>query len=150
VDRYGRRIVVDLTFEMALTETIRALRDESLDLVGCMDVRALLDRTLHHDFRRYVLLEVVSPAVTLAALRQDLEVGAALPTTVAVFELADGETAVVVAEPFSGLGSDPEWRRAAPALAALADQACEQLARTLSRLEQGERRHTSRLTPLLC
>ncbi len=143
MERYGRRLVVDLTFEVALAETVRALRDEGLDLAGRMDVREFLARTVHHDFRRYVLLEVVSPSVTLAALRQDLDIGAALPTTVAVFELADGETALVVAEPFGGLGSDPEWRRTAPSLAAVADQACEQIARTLSRLQQAERRHTA-------
>jgi uncharacterized protein (DUF302 family) len=140
VERYGRRVVADLPFETAVDETIHALRAEGFDLAGRMDVRRFLVHTLHHDFRRYVLLEVVSPEVTLEALRQDLDVGAVLPTTCAIFELADGETAVVVAEPFGGLGSDAEWRRTAPALAVLADQACEQIARALNRLQQAARR----------
>ena len=104
MERYGRRVVVDLPFETAVDETIHALRAEGFDLAGRMDVRRFLVHTLHHDFRRYVLLEVVSPEVTLEALRQDLDVGAVLPTTCAIFELADGETAVVVAEPFGGSG----------------------------------------------
>lgn len=133
---------MDLPFETALTETIQALRAEGLDPAGRLDVRAFLARTVDHDLRRYVLLEVVSPRLALDALRQDLELGAVLPTTFAVFELADGETAVVVAEPFGGLGSRPEWRRNSPSLAALADQACEEVARALSRLQEAARRHT--------
>lgn len=142
MERYGRRVVVDLPFEAAVDEMIRALRAEGLELAGRLDVGRFLERTLHHDFRRYVLLEVVSPDVTLEALRQDLDVGAVLPTTCAIFELADGETAVVVAEPFGGLGSEVEWRRTAPALAALADQACEQNARALNGLQQAALRRT--------
>jgi uncharacterized protein (DUF302 family) len=142
VERYGRRVVVDLPFENAVDETIHALRAEGFDLAGRMDVRRFLVHALSHDFRRYVLLEVVSPEVTLEALRQDLDVGAVLPTTCAIFELADGETAVVVAEPFGGLGSEVEWRRTAPALAALADRACEQVARALNGLQQAALRRT--------
>ena len=139
MESYGRRIVVDLPFERGLAETIQALTDEGIDVIGRFDVNEYLDRTLHHDFRRYVLLEVVAPQLTLDALRHDLGIGAILPTTIAVFELADGETAVIVSEPFGGLGSKPEWRQAAPSLAALADQACDQLAHALSRLQRGLR-----------
>jgi hypothetical protein len=60
-----------------------------------------------------------------------------------VFELADGETAVVVAEPFGGLAWAAEWRRTAPEMAALADQACEQLGRALSRFQHAASRHTA-------
>jgi hypothetical protein len=58
-----------------------------------------------------------------------------LVTTIAVFELADGETGLVVAEPFGGLGSDASWREAHPALAALADRTCDRLACALSAVE---------------
>jgi hypothetical protein len=62
-----------------------------------------------------------------------------LVTTIAVFELADGETALVVAEPFGGLGSNASWREANPALAALADRTCDRLARALSAMEDAAR-----------
>jgi uncharacterized protein (DUF302 family) len=133
---YGRRIVVDLPFDLALADTITSLQDEGVDVVSRLDVGDYLDRTIHHDCRQYVWLQVVMPRLTLDALRHDLEVGAILPTTIAIFELADGETAVVVSEPFGGLASNAEWRRSASALATLADQACDRLAHALSRLEQ--------------
>jgi uncharacterized protein (DUF302 family) len=144
MEPYGRRVVVDLPFELTLTEVLRALQDETIEVIGRCDVRRLLEHTLQQDCRRYVLLDVMSPSVALDALRHDVSVGAVLPATIAVFELADGETAVVVAEPFGGLGSEREWRRTAPYMAALADQACEQLARAVSRFQHAARRHASR------
>ena len=64
-----------------------------------------------------------------------------MPATIAIFELADGETAVVASEPFGGLVSDPEWRRDAPGMATRADEPCDQLARALGRLQQTSFRH---------
>jgi hypothetical protein len=59
-----------------------------------------------------------------------------LPATIAVYELADGETAVVAAEPFAPMLEDRGWRESAPALAALADEESQALARALERLER--------------
>ena len=140
MESYGRCVVMDLPFERGLAETIEALREEGIDLVGRLDVREYLARTLQHDFRQYVLLEAVAPRVTLDALCQDLGVGAILPITIVVFELPSGETAVVVSEPFGSLVSDQEWRRTAPTLAIIADRAAEQLARALGRLQHAARR----------
>lgn len=143
MDSYGRRVVVGVPFAVAVDETVRALEDELMEVVGRLDVGKFLNRTLHHDFRRYVLLDVASPQLMLEALQQDLAVGAILRTAVAVFELADRETAVVVAEPFGDLGSNLEWRRTTPSLAALADAASEQLARALDRLEHAAHAHAA-------
>jgi uncharacterized protein (DUF302 family) len=143
MEPYGRRIVVDLPFELTIAETLRALENEMIEVIGRCDVRRLLEHTLQQDCRRYVLLAVMSPRVALEALRLDVAVGAVLPATIAVFELADGETAVVVTEPFGGLVSEREWRQTTPAMAALADHACEQIARALARLERAARRHAS-------
>jgi uncharacterized protein (DUF302 family) len=143
VESYGRRVVVDLPFVIALEELTQALADEGLTILGRTDVRQYLDRTTHHDFRRYALLEAALPEVVLAALQYDLAVGAILPTTIAVFELADGETATVVAEPFSALGSHAQWRRDRPELALLADRTCDHLARALTGLEEAARTHAS-------
>ncbi len=136
---------MDLPFELTLAEAMWALHEEMIEVIGHCDVREFIDRRLHQGFRRYVLLEAASPTLTLHALRQDLGVGAVLPTTIAMFELADGETAVIVAEPFGGFSSDPQWRQAAPSLAAIADQASEQLARALSRLQQAAENHAPHL-----
>ena len=138
---YERLVIVDLPFDVAVSETIEALRCEGLDVATRFDVAEYLDRTVHHDFRNYLLLEIVAPQAILDVLGDDLSAGAILPTTMAIFELADGETAVAVAEPFAGIGSDSEWREAAPSMGAVADRVCDQLARAVTRLQQAALLH---------
>ena len=136
MEDYGRRLVIDRPFDRALIAVMRVLHEEGWDLTGRFNVREYLRRKLHHDFRRYALLEATSPQLMLDALRQDLDVGAILPVTIAVYELADGETAVVVSEPFAPVLSNQAWRQAVPDLASLADQESDQLARALARLQR--------------
>ena len=132
---YGRRLVVDATFDRTLVETMRAMQLEGLYIITRFDLREHLQRHAHHECRRYVLLQVASPDLMLRALQTDIETGPFLPVTIGVYELADGETAVEATEPFGPVVSDPTWRRAAPDLAALADRESAQLARALARIE---------------
>jgi hypothetical protein len=74
----------------------RVLHEEGWDVTGRFNVRQYLRRTLHHDCRRYVLLQATSPEFLLDAVCHDLGAAALLPATIAVYELADGETAVLV------------------------------------------------------
>ena len=131
---YGRRIVVDSDFDRTVDNVVHAFRDEGLDVISRFDVRGYLRHTIQHEFRRYVLLQVSAPRLMLEALRDDLGVGAILPVTIAIHELADGETAVVASEPFGPVLGDAAWRKAAPALADLADEESGQVARALARL----------------
>lgn len=139
METFGRRITLDLPFDVAVRELRAALAEQRISLLAQSDVHDYLERTVHHDIRRYALLVVAIPEVVLDALRLDLSIGPLLVTTVAVFELADGETEVVVAEPFAGLGSNASWRHACPKLAVLADRSCDQLARALSEMEEAAR-----------
>jgi uncharacterized protein (DUF302 family) len=107
--------------------------------------RNRLGRDLGHDFRQYFLIEAWSPELALEALQHDLDVGTILPATFAMYELADGQTAVVAREPFSTLIADPERRQAAPALATIADREIERVARVLARLEHTASHHASEL-----
>ena len=137
MEDYGRRVSVDMPFDLTLQETVRALENEGLDVIGQFDVRQYLGQTLHHDCRRYVLLEAVSPRIVLGALQEDLGAGAMMPITIAVFELADGETGVVVGDPFVAAVSDQGWRRTTnAALTDLGEQECEALARALGHLHK--------------
>ena len=136
---YGRRVVVDMPFEAALVELMRALGYEGVSVLSNLDVRDFLDRSMQHEFRKYALLDVAIAHVVLEALREDLDAGTILATSIAVFELADGRTAVRVADPFVGLVADPEWWRSSPRLAALADETCQRLANVLMELEQAAR-----------
>lgn len=132
---YGRRLVVDATFDRTLVETMRAMQLEGLDIITRFDLREHLQRHAHHECRRYVLLQVASPDLMLSALQADIGTGPFMPVTLGVYELADGETVVEATEPFSPVVSDPAWRHAAPDLAALADRESAQLARALARIE---------------
>ena len=136
MNNYGRRVVVDLGFEAVLGEANRAIREEGLQVIARIDVRDHFWRDLGHDFRHYFLIEAWSPGFALEGLRHNLDVGTILPTTFAVYELADGKTAVVAKELFSSLAADPEWQRDAPALAAIAHQESERVARVIARLQQ--------------
>jgi len=143
MDDYGRRIVIDLGFDAVLGEASHAIREEGLQMTARIDVRDHFQRELRHDFRQYFLLEAWSPELAFQALRVNLEAGTIFHTTFAVYELADGETVVVANEPLSLLATDPEWRRDAPTLAAIADRECERVARVLARLQHASSHHVS-------
>jgi uncharacterized protein (DUF302 family) len=142
---YDRRIVIDLGFETVVGEVSRAIREEGLQTIARIDVRDHFWRDLGHDFRQYFLIQAWSPELALEALQHDLDVGTIVPATFAMYELADGQTAVVAREPFSPLTADPEWRRAAPELAAIAHREAERVARVLARLQHAPSHHASEL-----
>jgi uncharacterized protein (DUF302 family) len=133
---YGRRIVIDAEFETALGAVCRALREEGLHTLARVDVREHFWRELSRDFRHYMLIDAWSPDLAFEALRHDLEAGTILPTTFAVYELSDGETAVVANEPVSPQADETGLREQAPALADIADLERERVARVLERLQQ--------------
>ena len=133
---YGRRLVIDSTFDRAVDFTIEALQREGLHIIGCVDLQDYARRRLRHDLRQYVLLQALPARLTIDALQHDLDAGTILPVTVAIYELADGETAIVAGEPFAPLLADPAWQAAAPDLAAIAERESGQLARALTRLQR--------------
>lgn len=134
-----RRLVVDATFDRTLVETMRAMQLEGLDIITRFDLREHLQRHVHHECRRYVLLQVGSPELMLKALQTDIESGAFLPVTLAIYELADGETAVEATRPFAAVVADPAWRQMAPDLAVLGDREAELIARALNRIGHAAR-----------
>ena len=133
---YGRRLVIDSTFDRAVDLAIEALRREGLHIIGCVDLQDYARRRLRHDLRQYVLLQALPAQLTIDALQHDLDAGTVLPVTVAIYELADGETAVVTGEPFAPLLADRAWQAAAPDLATIAERESRQLARALTRLQR--------------
>jgi uncharacterized protein (DUF302 family) len=143
VQDYGRRVVVDLTFDRAVHETVEAFQAEGLDIIGRVDVSDYAQTRLHHDLRRYVLLQALPARLVVDALQHDLDAGPMLTATVAIYELADGETAIVAAEPFASLIADPAWQLAAPALAHVAEEESEQVARALMRLQHVRSQETA-------
>ena len=132
---YGRRLVVDASFDRTVREVMRGVQLEGLDIITRFDLREHLQRHVHHECRRYVLLQAASPELLLRVLQTSLEAGPFLPVTIGIYELADGETAVEVTEPFAPVISDAAWRHESPALAMVADRESAQVARALARVQ---------------
>jgi uncharacterized protein (DUF302 family) len=143
MDDYGRRVVIDSGFDAVLGEASHAICGEGLQIIARIDVRDHFERELRHDFRQYFLIEAWSPELAFEALRLNLEAGTIFHTTFAIYELPDGETVVVATEPLSALAADPDWRRDAPTLAAIADRECERVARVLARLQHTPSHHVA-------
>ncbi len=138
MDDYGRRVVVDWPFDRAVSEVERVLGAEGVRIVSRVDIGELAPAA-HHEFRRYALLYACSPPFIVEALRRDLAFGTVAAATVAVYELADGETAVIAGEPCAAVIEEPEWRAANPELAALADDELARVARAVESLERDTR-----------
>lgn len=142
---YGRRVLVNLGFEATLGETCRAIREEGLQVIARIDLRERFWRDLGHNFRRYFLLETWSPELALQALGTSLEIATVFPTTFAVYEHSENETIVVAKEALAPIAADLEWRRDAPALAAIADRESERVASVLERLRRASSHEASAL-----
>ena len=94
----GRRVLIDLPFEAAVGATTAAIHREGWTILARVDVREQFKTELQHRFRQYELLEAWDPEVAFEEIRRDLDAGADVPVRFAVYERADGETAVTVDE----------------------------------------------------
>ena len=139
---YGRRVVMDLDFEAAVGELSRAIRDEGMQAIARIDLRDQFWQE-GRDFRRYFLILAWSPVLAFEALGHNLDIGTAFSTTFAAYELADGETALVARENLSAVAAEPQWRRDAPELAAIADREAEHVAGVFRRLLAGASQRVS-------
>jgi uncharacterized protein (DUF302 family) len=132
---YGRRIVIDVDFGTALQDVHDALDEEQMQVIATVDLRDHFRHECARDFRRYTLIQAWSRDLAYNALRRHLDTGALLTTTIAVYELADGETAVVAGEPWAAVTGDAGWRDGNPELCAIAERENDRVARVLGRLQ---------------
>jgi uncharacterized protein (DUF302 family) len=118
MSEYGRRIVINRSFERALWSVMEAFVTAGFT-INATSVHHTVRRA-GRDLRRYVLLEALHPQVLWEALRLDLDIGVLLPCEIAVYELADGQTVVTAADPMAPAAYFASWRKDHPALAAVA------------------------------
>ena len=147
MDDWGRRLVVDVAFDRVVPTALEELEREGFELCGKLDVREALWQSRRQDFRRYTILTVWHPAIAAQALRQSLDIGVELPVNVAIYELADRETAVIVAEPFPSLSGDRAWRDDCLELLPIEVQLSEHLAEALGRMSHRARTMASTAEP---
>lgn len=134
MDDWGRRLVVDAAFDRVVSTVFEEFEREGFQVCGRLDLRDALWQALGEDCRRYTILTVWNPAIAAQALRHSLDIGVELPLNVAVYELADEETAITVAEPLPGLSDDRSWQNDCPELLPIEVQLSDHLAQTLGRI----------------
>lgn len=124
----GMEKVTGWSFDQALERLPELLKAEGFGILTQIDVQGTLKQKLGVDFRRYRILGACNPTLAHRALGQVLEIGTMLPCNVVVYERDDGQAAVLAVDPLQTIAA------AQPALAPIAEEVRQKLARVLERV----------------
>jgi uncharacterized protein (DUF302 family) len=117
---------VALDFEVAVAKLIEALKAEGFGVLTDIDIAATLKQKLGVDFRKYRILGACNPPLAHKALTAEDKIGVMLPCNVIVQERAQGGAELAAIDPRAAM-----QRVGNPALAAVAEEVAERLARAL-------------------
>jgi uncharacterized protein (DUF302 family) len=117
---------VSLDFDAAVAKTIDALKAEGFGVLTDVDIAATLKQKLGVEFRKYRILGACNPPLALKALSAEDKIGVMLPCNVIVQERAEGGVELAAIDPRAAM-----QRVGNPALAAVAEEVAERLARAL-------------------
>jgi len=117
---------VSLDFDAAVAKTIDALKAEGFGVLTDIDIAATLKQKLGVEFRKYRILGACNPPLALKALSAEDKIGVMLPCNVIVQERAEGGVELAAIDPRAAM-----QRVGNPALAAVAEDVAERLARAL-------------------
>jgi uncharacterized protein (DUF302 family) len=117
---------VSLDFDAAVAKTIEALKAEGFGVLTDIDIAATLKQKLGVEFRKYRILGACNPPLALKALSAEDKIGVMLPCNVIVQERAEGGVELAAIDPRAAM-----QRVGNPALAAVAEEVAERLARAL-------------------
>jgi uncharacterized protein (DUF302 family) len=117
---------VTLDFDAAVAKAIEALKAEGFGVLTDIDIAATLKQKLGVDFRKYRILGACNPSLAHKALSAEDKIGVMLPCNVIVQERAEGGSELAAIDPRAAM-----QRVGNPALAAVAEEVAERLARAL-------------------
>lgn len=129
--RYGIRVDVPLSYEVAVDRTTQALKAEGFGVLTTIDVKQTLKQKLDREFRKYVILGACNPPLADRALHAELEIGLLLPCNVIVYESEPGRSVVAAMAPIAALGIVGDNAQ----LASVATEADQRLRRALTSLK---------------
>lgn len=129
--RYGIRVDVPLSYEVAVDRTTQALKAEGFGILTTIDVKQTLKQKLDREFRKYVILGACNPPLADRALHAELEIGLLLPCNVIVYESEPGRSVVAAMAPIAALGIVGDNAQ----LASVATEADQRLRRALTSLK---------------
>ncbi|MFX1507904.1 MAG: DUF302 domain-containing protein [Promethearchaeota archaeon] len=96
---YEISAVLDEEYDIAVSKTVNALKQEGFGVLTEIDVKQTLKTKLNVDFERYVILGACNPPFANKALEVEREIGLLLPCNVFVQELGEGRTKVAAIDP---------------------------------------------------
>ncbi|WBT38020.1 DUF302 domain-containing protein [Hyphomicrobium sp. DMF-1] len=97
--------VLSLSFDAAVAETTRKLKDEGFGVITEIDVAATLKTKIGVEFRPYRILGACNPSLAHEALKLEDKVGTMLPCNVIVQELAPGQVEVAAIDPVASMSA---------------------------------------------
>jgi uncharacterized protein (DUF302 family) len=103
IKEYAFSVVLDTTYEDAISKVTEALKEEGFGVLTEIDVKSTLKKKLNVDFRKYVILGACNPPYAYQTLQTDLDVGLLLPCNVIVYETDDKKAYVSAINPVSAL-----------------------------------------------
>ena len=127
---YGRSVVVERPFAEALAATREALAGEGFGVLTEIDMAGTLKKKLDVDIPPQVILGACNPPLAHRALAAEQSIGLLLPCNVVVRQGEDGRTVVETLDPQVMVTLTGN-----PALAPVAQDAAERLARVLEAVQ---------------
>ncbi len=95
--------VIEMPFDKALEQVIKALKEEGFGILTEIDVQETLKKKLNVDFRRYKILGACNPPFAYRALQAEDKVGTMLPCNVIVQETSDTRVEAAAIDPIASM-----------------------------------------------
>ena len=95
----GFTLILDLTFDEALSKVKAELKKEGFGILTEVDVQATLKKKLDEDVRPYQILGACNPPLAHKALQAEPQIGLMLPCKFIVYVNEDDKTVVSAVDP---------------------------------------------------
>jgi uncharacterized protein (DUF302 family) len=100
---YYFNVVLDCSFDDAITRVTDELKKEGFGVLSEIDVQAALKKKLGVDFKKYRILGACNPRYAYQALQVEEKIGAMLPCNVIILEKDNGQIEVAGVDPIASM-----------------------------------------------